>query len=161
MGWLNRLRQVTQTSTLGKSDVPWWVGVILLLGLIYASVVLPSELKPLSVLGTVPRAGATDVPVDTELVIYFGAGGLKGTCGELSPLLSVRYQDKTGPHVISTTVTCQGDVLRATPVEPLPRGTRVEAVLRTQFNRDLIWNFSLTTEPSGPKATPMPEDGRP
>ncbi len=154
MGWLNHLRRVTQTSTLGKSDIPWWLGVILLLGLLYASSMLPSELKPLSVLGTVPRAGAVDVPVDTELVIFFGAGGLQETCGDLPPLVSVRYHDATGSHVISTTVTCQGDILRAAPSRPLPPGQWVEAALRTRFNRDLVWTFSLTAEPHGPKATP-------
>lgn len=156
MSWLNRVRRAAQASTLGKSDIPWWLGLVLMLGLIYASSILPSELKPLSVLGTVPRSGATDVPVDTLLVIHFGAGGLKDTCGELEPLLVVRYENEIGLQTISTTITYQGDVLQATPNELLPPGRRVEAALRTQFNRDLIWNFSLATNPNGPKATPLP-----
>ena len=117
---------------------------------------LPSEFKPLSVLGTIPRSGATNVPPDTILVVWFGTNGLKDALGDREPVVVVRYDGDMGRKTISTTVTYQGDVLWAVPEESLPLGERVEAAARTQFDRDLIWYFTLTDDPGALMATPLP-----
>jgi hypothetical protein len=156
MSWSKRVQQSYRSSTLGKNDIPQWVGVVLLLALVYVSTMLPSEYKPLSVMGTIPRSGATNVPPDTILVVRFGTNGLKGTFGDLEPAVVVRYDDEMGKTTISTTVTYTGDVLWAVPEEPLPLGLRVEAAARTQFGRDLIWHFTLADDPGAPTVTPLP-----
>jgi len=156
MSWLERVSRSYRSSALGKNDIPQWVGLILLLALIYVSMRLPSEYKPLSVLGTIPRSGATNVPPDTVLVVWFGTNGFKDTFGDLEPVVVVRYDDEPGRKTISTTVTYKGDVLRAVPEESLPPGLRVEAAARTQFDRDLIWHFTLTDDPGAPTVTPLP-----
>ena len=157
MSWLERVRRGYRSSTLGKHDIPQWIGLVLLLALIYVSTMLPSELKPLSVLGTIPRSGATDVPPDTILVVWFGTNGLKDTFGDREPVVVVRYDGGMGRKTISTTVTYKGDVLRAVPDEPLPLGLRVEAAARTQFDRDLIWHFTLMDDPGAASPTPLPQ----
>ena len=156
MSLLGRVSRSYRSSTLGKNDIPQWVGLILLLAFIYVSTMLPSEFKPLSVLGTIPRSGATNVPPDTILVVWFGTNGFKDTFGDREPVVVVRYDGVMGRKTISTTVTYKGDVLWAVPEEPLPLGLRVEAAARTQFDRDLIWHFTLTDDPGALTVTPLP-----
>jgi hypothetical protein len=156
MSWPKRVQQRYRSSTLGKNDIPRWVGVILLLAVVYVTLRLPSEYKPLSVLGTIPRSGATEVPADTILVVLFGTNGFEDTFGDREPVVVVRYDGDMGTETISTTVTYKGDVLWAVPVEPLPPGLRVEAAAATQFDRDLIWHFTLTDDLGAQPATPVP-----
>ncbi len=156
MKWLDNIRERAKTSTLGTSDIPWWVGLLLFVGLLYLAAVLPSELKPLAVLGTVPYSGARNVPADTVLVVKFGVNGFKDTFGDLEPVVDVRYDNAAGRTTISTTLSYTTDELRAVPSQPLPLGKRVQVGVRTQFDRDLLWHFTVTTDPAATLATPLP-----
>ena len=156
MKWLDGLRRLGQTSTLGASDIPWWIGLVLFVGLIYLASVLPSELKPLSILGTVPYSGELDVPADTVLVVHFGVNGFEETFGDLPPVVEARFDDETGRTVVSTTLTYNAEELRAVPLQPLPPGKRIEVGVRTRYDRDLIWHFTVSADAAGAPATPLP-----
>ena len=143
--------------SLGVRDIPWWAGLVGLVVLVYLTASLPSDLRPLPVLLTIPAAGEREVPVDTVLEVQFEAGGLRQAFDTADPPVTVTYvdapQERTGPVA---SVTSWEDTLRATLAGPLKPGLHVQVAVTTRYRRDLVWTFYTSGDPSGPRATPLP-----
>lgn len=140
-----------RSSSVGVGDIPWWVGVVGLVALLYLATYAPSELRPLPILLTVPEAGERDVPLGTELKVQFEAGGFAQTFDAAAPAAKVTYLDgpQEGPVPVSG-VTSEDDVLRIALAQPLQADRHVQVAVTTRYGRDLVWTFyTASAGPAG------------
>jgi len=142
--------------TLGRPDIPRWVGLVLLVAVIYLASAFPSELQPLPVIDTVPASGAVDVPLTTELEVQMGPGGFQQVFGEADPMGAVTYVGGAKEDPVPLKFSHQGNVVRASLPKPLQPGRHVQAAVRTRYGRDLVWTFYSTDQDPGPIPTPLP-----
>jgi hypothetical protein len=142
---------------LGVRDIPWWAGLVGLVVVVYLTASLPSELRPLPVLLTIPAAGERDVPVDTAMEVQFEVGGFRQAFDTADPLVKVTYldvpQENNGPPARAAS---SEDTLRVTLATPLKPGRHVQVAVATRYGRDLVWTFYTSSDASGPHATPLP-----
>jgi len=142
---------------LGARDIPWWAGLVGLVVVVYLTASLPSELRPVPVLLTIPAAGERDVPIDTALQVQFEVGGFRQAFDTAAPPVKVTYLDAPQEgHVPVASTTSWEDTLRVALARPLKPGRRVQVAVTTRYRRDLVWTFYTLGDLPGPRATPLP-----
>lgn len=143
--------------SVGVADIPRWVGLAALIALVYATSQLPSELRPLPIVTTLPESGEFDVPTDTAIQVLLEPGGVLQTFGDVAPEIHLSYESEpdaaAGPVV---KVQVAGDTVRGIPAEALEPGRKVRVAVSTRYERNIVWYFETATDPNALLATPLP-----